>query len=227
MVRNVESRMRWASGRSDCAVADGARLKCELYIDPKQVLAADSTHGKSVRRSPRRYSDIFLVERTGLFERLDSFRESSALATGRAFYSSGDVGYCTGLVEKVREMPIDSPTTVIVIYHGSPRNWYFAEVDPTACIYRLGPFDSENAIREILAVIYPADLPRKIVDAPGDYDDVTIRRTAKGAVDAPLVSPCPTGEGGAGASTSWWRLLFGRHAPARKGDGHAATGHCR
>ncbi|WP_439668965.1 hypothetical protein [Cupriavidus necator] len=112
-------------------------------------------------------------------------------------------------------MPTDYPTTVIVIFHDNPRNWYFAEVDPTTCICRLGPFDSENAIHEILSVIYPADLPRETIDAPGDYDDVTILRTAKKAVDAPLVSPCPTGEAGAGTSTSWWRLLFGRHAPAR------------
>ncbi|KAI3597197.1 hypothetical protein D8I24_6863 (plasmid) [Cupriavidus necator H850] len=112
-------------------------------------------------------------------------------------------------------MPTDYPSTVIVIYHGSPRNWYFAEVDPTACICRLGPFDSENAIHEILSVIYPADLPCETIDAPGDYDDGTILRTARGAVDALLVGPCRTGEVGAGTSTSWWRLLFGRHAPAR------------
>ncbi|WP_133303064.1 hypothetical protein [Cupriavidus lacunae] len=111
-------------------------------------------------------------------------------------------------------MPTDYPTTVIVIYHDSPRNWYFAEVDPTACICRLGPFDSENAIREVLSVIYPADLRREIIDAPGDYDDVAILRSAKGAVAVSFVSHCPTGEAGAGTSTSWWRLLFGRHAPA-------------
>jgi len=128
--------------------------------------------------------------------------------------SSGVSGYRTGLLEKVRKMPTDYPTTVIVIYHGSPRNWYFAEVDPTACICRLGPFDSENAIYEILSVIYPADLPRETIDAPGDYDDVTILRTARAAVDVSFVSPCPTGDVGAGTSTSWWRLLFGRHAPA-------------
>ncbi|WP_152548484.1 hypothetical protein [Cupriavidus sp. SK-4] len=112
-------------------------------------------------------------------------------------------------------MPTDYPTTVIVIFHDSPRNWYFAEVDPTACICRLGPFDSENAIHEVLSVIYPADLPRETIDAPGDYDDVTILRTAKKAVDALLVSPCPSGEVGAGTSTRWWRLFFARHAPAR------------
>lgn len=124
-------------------------------------------------------------------------------------------------------MPANSPTTVIVIYHDSHSNWYFAEVDQTAGIYRLGPFATENAIREILAVIYPADLPSRTVDAAGDYDDVTIRRTATGTVDPPLVCLCPTGEGGAGTSTSWWRQHFGRRAPARKADAHAATEQCR
>ncbi|CAN7765231.1 hypothetical protein D9M68_769630 [compost metagenome] len=155
------------------------------------------------------------IKRTGLFAGWTVSVIPAFLRHEGIFYSSGVAGYRTGLIEKVRKMSTDSPTTVIVIYHGSPGNWYFAEVDPTAYIYRLGPFDSENAIREILSVIYPADLARETIDAPGDYDDVTIRRTAKGAIDAPLVSACPTGEVGAGTSTSWWRLLLSRHVPAR------------
>ncbi|WP_349606640.1 hypothetical protein [Cupriavidus sp. DF5525] len=112
-------------------------------------------------------------------------------------------------------MPADYPTTVIVIYHGSPSNWYFAEVDPAGCICRFGPFGSEQAVHEILPVIYPADLPRETFDAPADCDDVTLLRAARGAKDAPLVSLCPTGDAGSGTSSSWWKLFFGRNAPAR------------
>ncbi|MGO4306950.1 hypothetical protein [Cupriavidus sp. RAF12] len=112
-------------------------------------------------------------------------------------------------------MTTDYPSaSTIIVYQCSHGEWCFAEVDPAACIYRFGPFDSEKAIHEILSVIYPDDPHRLTIEAPADYDDATILRTATRAGAAPPGSPCPTVQGGSGTSTSWWKLFFSRHAPA-------------
>ncbi|CAG2144027.1 hypothetical protein LMG31506_02958 [Cupriavidus yeoncheonensis] len=88
-------------------------------------------------------------------------------------------------------MSDDCPGTIIVTYHCSPRDWYFAEVDPEAGICRFGPFDSEHAVHEVLAVIY-IDTPHlEVIDALADYDDVTIWRTATGASAAPARQASP------------------------------------
>ncbi|MCY1353326.1 hypothetical protein D9M69_396640 [compost metagenome] len=112
-------------------------------------------------------------------------------------------------------MSTDCPSTIIVIYHCSPRDWYFAEVNPEASIYRFGPFDSEHAVHEVLAVIY-LDTPHlEVIDAPGDYDDVTILRTAIEGCAALPIRHRPAEQAGQESPTSWWTLFFNRRRPAR------------
>lgn len=125
--------------------------------------------------------------------------------------------YGAGLIEMVKKMSTDYPSTIIVIYHCSVRDWYFAEVDPEASIYRFGPFDSEIAIHDVLTVIY-LDTPQlEIIDAPGEYDDATILRTARCA--APPILHGPAEQGGQGTAISWWTLRFNRRRPARASRG--------
>jgi hypothetical protein len=119
----------------------------------------------------------------------------------------------------MKKMSTDYPSPVIVIYHCNVRDWYFAEVDPEASIYRFGPFESEIAIHDVLAVIY-LDTPHlEIIDAPGEYDDATILRTATGRCPAPSILHRPAEQGGTGTAISWWTLCFNRRRPARGSRG--------
>lgn len=112
-------------------------------------------------------------------------------------------------------MSDDYKSTIIVTYHCRPRDWYFAEVDPEAGICRFGPFDSENTVHEVLSVIYLDSPHLEVIGAPGDYDDVSIWRTAKEECAALSVGHRPAEQAGQGTEISWWRHFLNGGGLAR------------